>query len=263
MALPTHEMNEHVFAEVEALLAERYSAASVQEILSERGNKRLAIMTEPDGQMFVARQYDPGEAEGFAEEIGVPHFADALTAMQGMYRKAGIAVVHSSVLPASTSELVTVVSNYVPGIVSFRDHQAVPSTVKESAFRRLGQLLDTSIEYLPGAEARVSDLFVADTASDGTMYPLVVDVDPHLIKKERGGGRMGSLMRDMQVASFMQSSKNMMDLVATNDDEAAAMAHAFIAGLTAVGGDEVIDYGTRTLDAFSDMHFASQGIRYR
>jgi hypothetical protein len=250
------EFHEQLGRDVHLALAKRLGVASVLNLLSDRDSKLLSIMQEPDGRKFVMRAFEHGAERQFGGSFFTPDlsFEEGLSAMINMYQSVGLDVVKSSLLPAAKDTQVTVISEYMPNLISVDD---ATLQAKKKAVNGLGRLLDPSIPYLPAPDALVCDLFMYHTDEYGEEQPIIVDIDPRLGLKELEfdfGNRFSDTMR----ASYIERVGIMIEhWWANNDEEMAQLARGFFAGLSTIADDSIHE-GHKTLEAITNVHALTQ-----
>lgn len=241
------------------LLAERLADAVIVEAFKDGqlDSKTLAVMQEPDGREFVQRTYNPGAELGFEHELYSPKlpFAESLVVMQCMYEEVGIRVVPSSLLPHREGEPVTVVSDYLPNAVQYKQASL---EAKQEAVQGLASLLDPKSKYLPGAQAIMSDLFVYDIGEDGQQHPLVVDVDPHIICKPDVSDYFSASSTDVIISFYINQINVLIESEWANDSsEKAALYLAFLQKLVSISDGSIFN-GDRASEAIFAMHSNQQ-----
>lgn len=250
------KQHEQMATDATAVLARRLDEATTIEVLSTRYDKVLSVMQEPDGRKFVSREYEIGAEREFEQELGSPGlpFAEGLAAMQDMYKRVGIAVVNSSVLPASVSKKTRVLSEYLPDAVEVR---RASIDARKTAVSGLAKLLNPANPYLPSLAVITTDLFMFTTDAAGNQKPVIVDVDPRLQVKRSRFDSFGRMADSTRGAFMDHVGLHAEHFWSTNDTETSELARAFLEGLASIK-DESVFNGTATLESLMNMHMLTQ-----
>jgi hypothetical protein len=245
-----HTPHEQLAGDMRNLLTARLAAATVQTVFRDKGDTKLALMSEPDGKLFVLREYSSAALAEFENDSNGPHlsFVDALNATQDMYAAADIPVVKTSVLPIdSSNSSKSVIGEYVRATPI----RKAPLETKQKAIRGLARLMDRSTPYVPGPQALTSDLFVATENADGESMPIVVDFDPWLMPKKPTHD-FGGVNAGVNLGVLMLQSAYMMEMWSQDDNERTQLARVFLGELATVDHEKA--YGAYCLDALMKIH---------
>ncbi len=160
-----------------AFIHARITSATPIETLSERGDKLLQVMQEPDGQTFVTRSF----TESAVREVEKTRmdFVEAWDAMHSVFRDAGIDIVPSYLLAGQGKYPFIVVSEHVTNVQPI---DTAPTEVKKDLVERFGQLIQPNRDgFFISPQMINKDMFQLVLNKEGVPRVTLIDTDPHIL----------------------------------------------------------------------------------
>lgn len=252
-SIETREIAQGIADATLASVHARITTAEPVGLLSDRGDKRVEVMKEPDGSVFVRRTIGSG-MERNIRQIYRLELDSSWEGLHELLDGVGLSSVPSFMLTegpavgAGTSAVI--ISEYVN--IQPLEFASLPT--KKDLAKKLGRLLDTtSGDYFLAPETVNDEMFgvVCDGDSEEVLF---IDMDP-LVGNDRGQD-----LDDVVGHNLTKFSELLWDTWCTPDERQEVMVDFIRAAAQTLGDRLEGDITSRTVNAFMNAHLMTNGI---